>query len=231
MNRIVKTLRNGATLVLANLVLANTGVAAQPGDAPRSKAMRSEVWLAVTSWPALGELSPVVDGSFDPVGYGLGGALYWPLKSMPAGDLSIGIEGAIMATESNIPVLLDELMARDGYIAASLKWTPARARTLTLDAGLAYHLLDITQLETDYNILAEFESWEESALGPHLGVTWNPGAGEAGRSKGMTLGLRAHFLDFGTVRDEEVLGSAVLGRDAGDLAGTLLVLQLGYRWR
>lgn len=231
MNAILNTLRNSALLLSASLILTDTAIAEYYEDEPRSKSVRSEIWLAVTSWPTLSDLHPVVGGSFNSVGYGLGGALHWPLRSMPDANLLIGIEGAVIATGSDIPVFLDELLARDGYLAASMKWMPGKMRKFSLDVGLAYHLLDITQLETDYNSSAEFESWEETALGPFLGMTWDRGAGESGGNSGMTLGLRAHFLDFGTVRDEDVLASVVLGRDAGDLDGPIFVLQVGYRWR
>lgn len=230
-NAILHTLRSSVLLLAASLILMDIAIAEYDDGEPRSKSMRSEVWLAVTSWPTLSDLHPVVGGSFNSVGYGLGGALHWPLRSMPGADLLIGIEGAVMATDSDIPVLLDELLARDGYLAASVKWMPGRARKLSLDAGLAYHLLDITQLATDNNSSLEFESWEEAALGPFLGMTWDLGAGETGRNSGMTLGLRAHFLDFGAVSDEDVLASVVLGRDAGDLDGPIFLLQAGYRWR
>jgi len=229
--KILNSLRNSALLVAASLTVTDAAVAHYDNDEPGSKGMRSEIWLAATSWPALSDLNPVVGGSFKSVGYGLGGALHWPLRSMPGAGLLIGIEGAVMVTESNIPVLLDELLARDGYLAASVKWKPGKARKLSMDAGLAYHLLDITQLETDYNSSAEFTSWEETTFGPYFGMTWDFGASETGRNSGMTLGLRTHFVDFGTVRDEDVLGSVVLGRDAGDLDGPVFVLRVGYRWR
>ena len=135
-----------------------------------------------------------------------------------------------MVTGSDIPVLLDELLARDGYIAASAKLRLGEARRVSLDVGLAYHLLDIAQLETDYDSSAEFESWEESAIGPFLGMTWDLGAGKPGGDSGVTLGARVHFLDLGTVRDEDVLASVVLGRDAGALDDPMFELQVGYRW-
>ena len=110
-----------------------------------------------------------------------------------------------------------------------MKWLPGDSDKLSLDAGLAYHLLDIAQLDTD-NGFGEFESWEESAVGPFLGMTWDFGAVKPGSDSGITLGLRAHFIDFGTVRDEDVLASVVLGRDAGELDGPMYALQIGYRW-
>ena len=229
MSTTLRNLRNGLLLLAAGIVVMHPAVA--DVDAEQARGTRGEIWLAVTSWPALTDLQPVVGGSFKSVGYGLGGALHWPLRSMPGADLLVGIEGAVMATDSDIPVLLDELLARDGYLAVSVKWKPGKSRKVSLDAGLAYHLLDIAQLETDYNSSLEFESWEESAFGLFLGMTWDLDASEARRSSGATLGLRAHFLDFGTVRDEDVIGSVILGGDAGEVDGPLIVLRVGYRWR
>lgn len=231
MNAILGILRNGVLPVAASLLLVNTSAAEYGNDEQRQKNLHAEIWLAVSSWPSLSDLQPVVGGSFNSVGYGLGGSIHWPLRSRRSSDFLLGVEGAIMATDSDIPVILDELVARDGYVAASVKWLPGDTHKMSLDAGVAYHLLDITQLETDYNLFAEFESWEESAVGPFLGMTWDLRAGGAGGDSGMTLGLRAHFIDFGTVRDEDVLASVVLGRDAGRLDGPMYALQIGYCWR
>ena len=219
-------------LVLAAVMSPSAATIAQSAvDEPADRGVRTEVWLALTSWPSLSDLQPVVGGSFNSVGYGLGAAAYWPWKSTRGADWLFGIEGAVMATESDIPVFLDELLARDAYIAATVRWRLGSARNLSLDAGLAYHLLDIAQLETDYNTFAEFESWEQSAAGVFLGLTWDLGGHKEGHDRGLTLGLRAHFIDFGIVHDEDVLASAILGRDAGKLDGPLLILQAGSRWR
>ena len=214
--------RTGALLLALLFVLIDVVSAAEP-DVEHTGA-RTEIWLALTGWQGLQDLQPVVGGSFKPVGYGIGASAHWPLRAVAGADLMLGVEGAVMATESDIPVYLDELLARDAYLAASAKW---KLRSVMLEAGLAYHLLDITQLETDYNSSIEFESWEETAVGPFVGINWDTGAADSG----VTLGLRAHFLDFGTVRDEDVLASVVLGRDAGELDGPLIVLRIGYRWR
>ena len=224
-----RTLKNGLLLVAAGALLTNPVFADNDAE-PQEEGIRGEVWLAMTSWQSLSDLRPVAGGSFKSVGYGLGGAAHWPLTSTTNTDLLIGIEGAVFGTDSDIPVILDELLARDFYLAAALKWKLGKARRFSLDAGLAYHLLDITQLDTDYRSSAEFESWEEDAIGAFVGTTWDFGESAAGHSGGLTLGLRAHFLDFGTVRDEDVLASIVLGRDAGELDGPVVMLHVGYRW-
>jgi len=227
-NKTLQSLSN-SLLLTASMVLAGPAIA-DAGAEPGSNTTRSEIWLALPTWPALGNLQPVAGGSFKSVGYGLGVAVHWPWKPVRGGDLLFGFEGSVMATDSDIPVILDELLARDLYIAASVKWQLGKARNVSLDAGLAYHLLDIAQLETDYNSAGEFESWEEDAFGPFVGMTLNVDASENADSGGATLGLRVHFLDFGTVRDEGVLASVVLGRDAGKLDGPLVMLHIGYRW-
>ena len=224
-----RVLKNGLLLAAAGAILTNPAVADNDAE-PQEKGIRGEIWLAMTSWQSLSDLQPVVGGSFKSFGYGLGGAAHWPLTLTTNTDLLVGIEGAVFATDSDIPVILDELLARDFYLAAALKWKLGKARRLSLDAGVAYHLLDITQLDTDYRSSAEFESWEKDAVGPFVGMTWDFGDNAGGDSGGLTLGMRAHFLDFGTVRDEDVLASVVLGRDAGELDGPVVMLHVGYRW-
>lgn len=216
-------------LVAGSVFAAGTASAQYERLDAETRGMRTEVWLAVSTWPGLSELEPTVGGSFDQVGFGLGGALHWKFRETESSELMLGVEGAIMATGSDIPVLLDELYARDGYLAVSAKWLPTASRHLSLDAGLGYHLLDIAQLDTDY-YYNEFQSWEEGTFGPFVGFTWDAGAGGLDDEGGMTLGFRAHFLDFGAVRDEDVLGSVILGRDAGKVDGAMYTLRIGYRW-
>ncbi len=223
MNKTLFLLQNTALALTLTVLLLDAVNAAEP----EPSGPRTEVWLALTSWQAQKDLRPVAGGSFKSVGYGLGASAHWPLASLASADLMLGIEGAVMATDSDIPVFFDELLARDAYLAASVKWSLRNVRSLSVDLGAAYHLLDIAQLETDYYGAIEFQSWEETAFGPFLGLTWD--LGSAG--SGATIGLHAHFLDFGTVRDEDVLLSAVLGQNAGELDGPLIVLRIGYRWR
>ena len=231
MNKTLRILKDSILLIFASAVLSNTAMAQDDVDEPRVEDMRAELWLAATSWSKLGDLEPVAGGTFDSVGYEIGGSVHWPWKSMPNASLLVGVEGAVMATESNVPVVYDDLVARDAYLAASIKWLFGKARNLSLDTGLAYHLLDIAQIEMYYNSYSELQSWEESAFGPFFGLTWDVGATGPERDSGLTLGLRAHFVDFGTVRDEEVFFSPVLGADAGELKGPIYAFRIGYGWR
>ena len=218
-------------LATASLAMVSVAAAEQELRTEADAGIRSEAWLALPSWPSLNDLQPAAGGSFKQIGYGLGAAAHWPFRRFENGELLLGVEGAIMATDSDVPVLLDDLLARHGYAAVSAKWMMGRARNVSLDAGLGFHLIDIAQLETDYNRAGEFESWEESALGFLIGATWDVGAGTRDNNSGLSLGLRVHFVDFGAVRDEDVFIAPVLGADAGDLAGPLYALQIGYRWR
>ncbi len=213
------------------MLVAGQAIAQPTDDTDVPGGLRAEIWLAVPTWPALSDLKPTAGGSFNQVGYGLGGAAHWSFRKTGSTELMFGIEGAVMATDSDIPVALDDLLARDAYLAASAKWMLGPASNLSVDAGFAYHLLDIAQLESDYYSYAEFQNWEEGAFGPFLGFTWDVGAGDALDEGGLSVGMRAHFLDFGVVQDEDVLGSVVLGRDAGELDGPMYELRIGYRWR
>jgi len=218
-------------LIAGSLSVVGTAAAELESRAESPVGVRAEAWLALPSWPSLNDLQPAAGGSFKQIGYGLGAAAHWPVRQLGNGDLMLGIEGAIMATDSDVPALLDELLARHGYVAVSAKWMAGRARNVSLDAGLGYHLVDIAQLETDYRSAGEFETWEESAVGLFVGATWDAGASKPGGDGGLSLGLKVHFVDFGTVRDEDVFIRPVLGTDAGELAGPIYALQIGYRWR
>lgn len=220
----------GMLALVLSVVLSNA-VSADDFANERTSGTRIEIWLALTNWQALGDLDPVAGGSFKSVGFGIGASAHWPLRSVSSADLMLGVEGAVAATDSDIPVYLDDLLARDAYLATSLKWTPRNLSALSMDVGVAYHLLDIAQLRTSYQSSLEFESWEETALGPFIGMTWEPGSADETSDAGLAIGLRAHFLDFGKVHDEQVLASVVLGREAGELDGPLVMLQIGYRWR
>lgn len=216
--------------VAGSLTFAGNAAAQDQQYARPLENMRLEAWIALPSWPSLGELRPVAGGSFKEIGFGIGASAHWPFWQRENGTLLLGVEGVVMATESDIPVYLDELLARDAYLALSAKWMMGAARSVSLDLGLAYHLLDIAQLESDYNVAVEFESWEESAPGFYIGASWDVGAGRPDRNRGLSLGLKVHFVDFGTVRDESILVAPVLGSNAGDLGGPVYALQIGYRW-
>jgi hypothetical protein len=218
-------------LVTGSLMAAGTVAAELNTPAESPTGIRTEAWLALSSWPGLSELQPAAGGSFKQIGYSIGAAAHWPVRQLANGELLLGVEGAIMATDSDVPVFLDELLARHAYLAVSAKWRMGTARNVSLDAGLGFHLVNIAQLETDYNSASEFESWEESAAGLFIGATWDVGAGRPNKNSGLSLGLRVHFVDLGTVRDEEVFFTPVLGADAGELTGPLYVLRIGYRWR
>ncbi len=224
--------RRFVTWAVACALLATSGARSQelqPEDLVDGP--RWELWLALSSWSGLSDLEPAAGGSFDTTGYGIGMAAHWPMMASENSELLLGVEGVIMAHDSSIPVLLDDFLARDAYIGVSAKWMMGEARNVSLDAGLTYHLLDMAQLDTNYYYNAEFQNWEENAAGIFIGGTWDVGAGRPGKNSGLSLGLRVHFVDFGTVRDEDVFFRPVLGDNAGDLSGPLVALQIGYRSR
>ncbi len=215
-----------AMVLMAGNVWADTDEQAPMG-------IRWELWGAATSWPALSDLDPEAGGSFNSTGFGIGLSAHWPVGEFEDSTLMIGAEGAFTSTSSDIPVYLDELYADDVYVALSTKWLVGEHRGFAIDAGLAYHLMDITQRENYYYYYdyEEFQSWEESALGGFVGVTWDTWAGKPGKDGGLALALKVHFVDFGTVQDEDIFVEPVLGSNAGTLDGPLYMVQLGYSSR
>lgn len=215
-------------VILGLSLLAAPGYASETG--PRPTGARSEVWLAVTSWPALGDLQPVTSGGFDAAGFGIGGAMHWPVLALKNSELLIGIDGFIAATGSNISGVIDDVLARHGFLGTSVKWALGDARNVQLDAGLGFHLADMAEVSTEY-IGIEHEAWEASRVGAFVGGTWDIGAGRAGKTSGLSLSLKVHFVDFGAVQDEDVLFQPLFGADAGELDGPLYLLQIGWAGR
>ncbi len=188
---------------------------------------RYEIWMGVSGWPGLAGVQPAVAGHFDEVGLGVGVAAHGRLRQFEHSELLGGVDAFIIGNASNVGGVIDNLIARDLYLGTSLKWAFGRARNLQLDAGLGYHLVDMAQVSTRYFGM-EHQAWESNRLGGFVGTTWDLGAGREGRTRGLTLAFKVHFVDFGSVRDEDIFLEPVLGLDAGRLDGPIYLLQLGY---
>ena len=215
-------------LILILSFTATTGLAAEPQQQPQG--LRSEIWLAVTSWPALGDLQPISAGGFDAAGFGLGGAVHWPVQASENSELLVGIDGFIAATGSSITGVIDDVLARHLFLGGSVKWAFGEARNVQLDAGLGFHLVDMAEVSTEFSGV-EHEAWEASRVGAFVGGTWDIGAGRPGKTGGFSLSLKVHFTDFGSIHDENVLVQPLFGPDAGQLDGPLYLLQVGWAGR
>lgn len=214
--------------VIALLLLASPGMA-EP-EPRHVTSGRYEVWLGMTRWPAMSDVQPLAAGEFDEVGFGLGGAFHGPLKQFENSELLVGVDAFVGGTVSNVRGVIDDLIARDLYLGASLKWALGATRGLQLDAGLGFHLVDMAQVSARYLGL-EYETWESTRVGAFVGATWDVWAGRENRSSGLSLAFKVHYVDLGTVRDEDILLVPLLGPNAGKLDGPLYVLQIGYSGR
>jgi hypothetical protein len=217
------------TLAKIVLLLFAIPAMAEP-EQPQISAGRYEVWMGLSAWPGISELRPLAAGSFDEIGFGLGAAVHKTVKRFEHSDIMAGIDGYIIGNASNVSGIIDDLIARDLYLGASLKWALGRSRALQLDAGLGYHLLDMAQVSTRY-FGFEHQAWESNRLGTFVGATWDVWAGRENRTSGLSLAFKAHFVEFGTVRDEDVFLDPVLGPNAGKLDGPIYLLQVGFSGR
>jgi hypothetical protein len=77
----------------------------------------------------------------------------------------------------------------------------------------------------------EHQAWESNRLGTFVGATWDVWAGRENRMSGLSLAFKAHFVEFGTVRDEDVFLDPVLGPNAGKIDGPIYLLQVGFSSR
>ena len=221
--------RNWQFLLLAACgLLAGTANASEDIADGESRSIRSEFAFGFNSWAALADLRPVADGEFDEIGYSLSGAVHWLFRYRAESELLLGLDFGLLPNESSITYVNQDLLARALYIVPSLKWKLGTKKRLSLDAGLGYYLVDIAGIASEYPLYIETEFWEDSGLGGFIGASWN--FDSATSNNGTLISLKAHFLDLGTVRDQDPFLPARLGPDAGKLSGPVYQLQLGYRW-
>lgn len=212
-----RNLRNWTVAVAAATVVAIPTYAHE--TPPVFPAARWDVAIELPSWPALQDLRPAGGGSFDSVGFGIGGAWHTPVRSYANSELLLGTEISIAATGSNIAGFYEDLLARQFLLGLSAKWLLGAARNFSLDGGIGYYEVDIAEVDTSWWGTMEYEYWSASAGGAFLGVTWDVGAGRPGNDSGLSLGVRAHFVDFGSVEGQ------------GRLDGPMYTLRIAYSGR
>lgn len=221
-------IHNSISLVALSLVLlAISPLQASEPESP-DRLGRLELWLGASSWPALSDLGLPGTGSFDDTGVGLGGSLHTQAREFEDSELLWGIDAFIFGTESNIRGILDTYVARHLYFGGSVRWRLGKHRNVLLDAGIGYHLVDITDVDDNYGSYAEIENWEASRAGAFVGATWDIGISSAEETRGFFVSIKTHFVEFGTVHDEGTAIVPVLGPNAGTLDGPIYMLQIGY---
>jgi len=201
---------------------------------------RWEISLNLHNWSALGDISPAVGGSFDTVGIGLAGAVHWPVMQLGSSEILLGFDGGFMTSNSSSPGVQNDLITTQIFISPSFKWMFGDDHRISLDGGVGWHWLDISEIEANYSYLYgglydgsgfQAQYWVESTFAPYVGATWDVRAGTTENAGAFSLGLKVHFLDFGLVRDEDMTLPVTLGPMAGDLAGPMVVIQFGAAFR
>ena len=192
---------------------------------------RWEIAIGAHSWPGLADLDVAREGSFDEIGFNLSFAGHMPVRRLGQGQLYAGIDLGLMSNESNIRFTSDTLIARNGYITPSVKWMFGHHHRYSLDAGIGYYLQDVAEIAGEYPAYWETQLWEDGAVGGYIGGTFDFGSSDPGKSHGVSVNLKVHFVEFGRVNDEEIIYPVTLGQDAGSLSGPIYAFQIGYQWR
>lgn len=227
MNRIASAIVvSGLALMVGDVASANEEI-----DWVTTSRGRYEIAIGVQSWPGLADLQPAREGSFDEVGYSLSLAGHWPVWRFDDSEVLLGIDLGFFANDSSVRFLSEDVMARSGYLTPSVKWMFGRGHRYSVDAGVGYYLVDITEVAGDYPLIFETQLFEDGAVGGYVGTTVDFNGGDPARRHGVMLSFKTHFFGLDAVRDEEPFFPATLGSDAGDLSGPVYMLQVGYRWR
>ncbi len=185
-------------------------------------------------WNEIRDVSPVLPGDFESSGINLGGAAHWRMRETSRHDLFLGLDLGYFTNPSNIGYRNGDLAANVLYVTPSVKLLFDRGSgpTYSMDFGLGYYFADITETELVlYSGYSETRFWDDSAFGGYLGGSVSFPSEKRKRRGGFTASAKIHMFDFGPVRDEDD-GRLfpVLGPDAGNLAGPLLMFQFGYHW-
>ena len=219
-------------IVAGTLLVASEGIrAAEEIEWVTTSRGRYEIAIGIHSWPGIADLRPATDGKFDSVGFNLSMAGHWPVWRFDESELLLGVDLGLFSNDSDIRFVTDNVFARNGYLTPSVKWMFGRRHRYSIDAGAGYYLLDMVEFAGEYPWTIETQLWEESAVGGYVGATIDIGGGDPGKTHGVMLSFKTHFVDFGTVRDEDALLSPTLGDNAGELSGPVYMFQVGYRWR
>lgn len=204
-------------------------LAAQPAWSdvapPQGPSGRLELWLLVNNWPSLEEIRPAGGGQFDPVGVGIGGAIYATAREYENSVLLVGIDGFIAANESDTEGIFEVLTARQLYIGAAVKWAFGEGRGFSLDTGIGYHLADMAEIGTAFSGY-ERKVWDAHRASGYIGATWDLPPISLGSPGRWMVGFKAQLTDFG-----RVYGPGPLGPSAGKLDGPVYSLQIGYGFR
>ena len=218
------------TIVLLGIVCAAFPVIAEE-DEPAILGARWDISLDLVSWPGLEDLEPLSGGSFRSMGFGFSGGVHFPVAQFANSELLLGADMAFAATDSGINGVFAQLFARQFFLGVSGKWLFGEQRNFSLDGGVGYHEVDITELDTEWWGSREIQYWSSSKASTWLGATWDIGAGREDATSGFSLGFRAYYADFGRVYSQDVRYLFPLGPDAGQLEGPIYMLRIGYSGR
>ena len=185
-------------------------------------AWQGSVFGGYQTWSGLADLEPIAGGAFDEGGWHIGGAVHRQLRRYDRSDLTLSVEAAFFAHDSNIPGFDDDLFSRGLYLTPAIEWSRAQSSgaRFALDLGVGLYVVDFVEFADCATFCGEFdEVFEETTVGGFVGAGFEFPPGSWGSP---FLRLRAHYLDLGGV-DE-------LGPAAGSLDGPILMFQVGSRW-
>ena len=181
------------------------------------------IGLNYSSWDGLGDLEPAGSGGpFETTGNGLEFEAYTSIAKMENNWLFAGVNIGFLGFNTSLlePDFPDNSALDATHIDALLKYRfgePGQ-NYLEVDVGLGYYLASTMHIQCSvipdcFNAEADVD-----VLGGFVGLS--------GRvMKGLVIGARAHYADFGTIE--------AVGADSGDLNGPIYTVYLGWefgRW-
>ncbi len=217
--------RAGLSALFVSLaVLSMPGPAGAQGVEKQKSPWEWAFGIGAMSWSDLGDVQSTIGGDFDNYGFALDMSLH---RRVEVGDATLLIGGDLgfFSTESDIPGIFEDLVQRGVYVTPSmrLRFGDSNRSYLDLEAGAGWYNTDFAEIDCDnYGtilggpVCTEInDPFDSNAFGGYVGV-------RTGFSKWLTVGLRAHFADFGQVSGLPTI--------SGELEGPVYALMIGARF-
>ncbi len=180
----------------------------------------ARIGLNYSSWDGLGDLEPAGStGPFETTGNGLEFEAYTSIAKMENNWLFAGVSIGFLGFNTSLlePDIPDKSALDATYIDAFLKYRfgePGQ-NYLEFDAGLGYYLASTMYIQCHVIPDCFDAEADVGALGGFVGLS--------GRLvKGLVIGARAHYADFGTIE--------AVGADSGDLKGPIYTVYVEWEY-
>ncbi|MDH3275154.1 MAG: hypothetical protein OEM99_11520 [Gammaproteobacteria bacterium] len=206
-------------LVITLLLVCPLLAAADEGGSVLGDYWGVRIGLNYSSWDGLGDLEPAAGGPFETSGNGLEFEVYSSIAKMENNWLLAGATIGLLGfntslLEGDFP---DESALDATHVDVFLKYRFGEPdqNYFDIDVGLGYYVASTMYIQCRVIPNCLNAKADVGVLGGFVGLS--------GRvMKGLVIGARAHYADFGTIE--------AVGADSGDLKGPIYTVYVDWEY-